>query len=179
MLANKNSGENELGRNKGKEDVSDNHGCSFPIADADKAIEDLDSGKRKRYHRPLQHQIQQMEMFYKECPHPDDKQRKPWAMSSGSTLCKSSFWFQNKRTQVKAQQERHDNALLKGENEKLCADNARLQGGTESCYMPYLWRAPVGEMSFDEQRLRIENTRLREEIQRMLGMTAQNDGKAL
>ncbi|KAJ1430176.1 hypothetical protein SESBI_07960 [Sesbania bispinosa] len=35
----------------------------------------------------------------------------------------------------------------------------------------------VGEMSFDEQHLRIENARLREEIQRMLGMTAKMMGK--
>ncbi|KAG2574924.1 hypothetical protein PVAP13_7KG395300 [Panicum virgatum] len=39
--------------------------------------------KKKRYHRHTQHQIQELEAFFKECPHPDDKQ--PAAAAYGVT----------------------------------------------------------------------------------------------
>ncbi|KAJ1430177.1 Homeobox-like domain superfamily [Sesbania bispinosa] len=129
MSANKNSAENGSGRNKGKEVANDNMEVP-PATNAEEAQEDPDSGKRKRYHRHSQHQIQHMEMFFKECPHPYDKQRKALGDEVGLDPLQIKFWFQNKRTQMKAQQERHENALLKGENEKLRADNARMLGMT-------------------------------------------------
>ncbi|KAJ6755866.1 HOMEOBOX-LEUCINE ZIPPER PROTEIN MERISTEM L1 [Salix purpurea] len=39
--------------------------------------------KRKRYHRHTQHQIQEMEAFFKECMHPDNKQRKELSRELG------------------------------------------------------------------------------------------------
>ncbi|CAL5367088.1 unnamed protein product [Camellia sinensis] len=64
--------------------------------------QDLNSRKRKkRYHRHTQHQIQEMEAFFKECPHPDDKQRKELSRELGLEPLQIKFWFQNKRTQMK------------------------------------------------------------------------------
>ncbi|KAF9671395.1 hypothetical protein SADUNF_Sadunf12G0043000 [Salix dunnii] len=68
--------------------------------------------KRKRYHRHTQHQIQEMEAFFKECLHPDNKQRKELSRELGLELLQIKFWFQNKYTQMKTQHERHENKQL-------------------------------------------------------------------
>lgn len=39
--------------------------------------------------------------FFKECPHPDDKQRKELGRRLGLVPLQVKFWFQNKRTQMK------------------------------------------------------------------------------
>ncbi|KAJ6316232.1 hypothetical protein OIU78_019499 [Salix suchowensis] len=52
--------------------------------------------KRKRYHCHTQHQIQEMEAFFKECLHPDNKQRKELSRELGLELLQIKFWFQNK-----------------------------------------------------------------------------------
>ena len=43
-----------------------------------------------------------MVRFFKECPHPDDKQRKELSRELGLEPLQVKFWFQNKRTQMKA-----------------------------------------------------------------------------
>jgi hypothetical protein len=40
--------------------------------------------------------------FFKECPHPDDKQRKELSRELSLEPLQVKFWFQNKRTQMKA-----------------------------------------------------------------------------
>ncbi|KAK8664856.1 hypothetical protein V6N13_084629 [Hibiscus sabdariffa] len=136
--------------------------------------------KRKRYHRHTQRQIQEMEAFFKECPHPDDKQRRELGRELGLEPLQVKFWFQNKRTQMKAQVERHENTLLKADNEKLRAENNRYKEaiGNATCHNCG-GQAALGEMSFDEQHLRIENARLREEIARMSGPSAKYVGKSM
>ncbi|KAF7840655.1 homeobox-leucine zipper protein MERISTEM L1 [Senna tora] len=134
--------------------------------------------KKKRYHRHTQRQIQEMEAFFKECPHPDDKQRKELSRELGLEPLQVKFWFQNKRTQMKAQHERHENAILKAENEKLRAENHRYKEALTNASCPNCGGpAALGEMSFDEQHLRIENARLREEIDRISGIAAKYVGK--
>ncbi|XP_059623977.1 homeobox-leucine zipper protein MERISTEM L1 [Cornus florida] len=134
--------------------------------------------KKKRYHRHTQHQIQEMEAFFKECPHPDDKQRKDLGRRLGLEPLQVKFWFQNKRTQMKAQHERHENTQLRNENEKLRAENIRYKEALSNATCPNCGGpAAIGEMSFDEQHLRIENARLREEIDRISGIAAKYVGK--
>ncbi|KAJ6849405.1 homeobox-leucine zipper protein ROC2 [Iris pallida] len=131
--------------------------------------------KKKRYHRHTQHQIQEMESFFKECPHPDDKQRKELSRELGLEPLQVKFWFQNKRTQMKTQHERHENNQLRSENEKLRSENQRYREALGSASCPSCGgpaAAALGEMSFDEHHLRIENARLREEIDRMSGVAA-------
>lgn len=136
--------------------------------------------KKKRYHRHTQHQIQEMENFFKECPHPDDKQRKELSRRLGLEPLQVKFWFQNKRTQMKAQHERSENQQLRNENEKLRADNIRFKEALSNATCPNCGGpAAIGEMSFDEQQLRIENARLREEIDRISGIAAKYVGKPL
>ncbi|KAK9268043.1 hypothetical protein L1049_010482 [Liquidambar formosana] len=136
--------------------------------------------KKKRYHRHTQRQIQEMESFFKECPHPDDKQRKELSRELGLEPLQVKFWFQNKRTQMKAQHERHENNQLRAENEKLRAENIRYKEALSNATCPNCGGpAAIGEMSFDEQHLRIENARLREEIDRISGIAAKYGGKPL
>ncbi|EYU33907.1 hypothetical protein ABFS82_08G149100 [Erythranthe guttata] len=136
--------------------------------------------KKKRYHRHTQHQIQEMESFFKECPHPDDKQRKELGRRLGLEPLQIKFWFQNKRTQMKSQHERHENTNLRNENEKLRAENVRYKEALTNATCPNCGGpAAIGEMSFDEQHLRIENVRLREEIDRISGIAAKYVGKPM
>ncbi|MCD7458520.1 Homeobox-leucine zipper protein PROTODERMAL FACTOR 2 [Datura stramonium] len=115
--------------------------------------------------------------FYKQCPHPDDKQRKELATRLGLEPLQVKFWFQNKRTQTKAQHERTENTQLRNENDKLRAENVRykevlVNASCPNCGGP----AALGEMSFDEHHLRMENVRLKEEIDRISGIAAKYVG---
>ncbi|KAG9155218.1 hypothetical protein Leryth_026730 [Lithospermum erythrorhizon] len=136
--------------------------------------------KKKRYHRHTQHQIQEMEAFFKECHHPDDKQRKELGRKLTLEPLQIKFWFQNKRTQMKAQHERHENSQLRAENEKLRSENIRYKEALSNTTCPNCGGpAAIGEMSFDEQHLRIENARLRVEIDRISGIAAKYVGKPI
>ncbi|KAG6419042.1 hypothetical protein SASPL_121251 [Salvia splendens] len=104
--------------------------------------------KKKRYHRHTQHQIQEMESFFNECPHPDDKQRKELGRRLGLEPLQVKFWFQNKRTQMKAQHERHENTQLRNENDKLREDNIRYKEALTNATCPSCGGpAAIGEMS--------------------------------
>lgn len=72
--------------------------------------------RKKRYHRHTPRQIQEMEMLFKECPHPDDKQRQQLSKELGLEPRQVKFWFQNRRTQMKAQTERAENSMLRADN---------------------------------------------------------------
>jgi hypothetical protein len=103
--------------------------------------------------------------LFKECPHPDDKQRLKLSQELGLKPRQVKFWFQNRRTQMKAQQDRADNVLLRAENESLKSDNYRLQAAIRNVVCPNCGHAAVlGEMSYEEQQLRIENARLKDEV---------------
>ncbi|CAH8345493.1 unnamed protein product [Eruca vesicaria subsp. sativa] len=135
--------------------------------------------KKKRYHRHTQRQIQELESFFKECPHPDDKQRKELGRELNLEPLQVKFWFQNKRTQMKAQHEKHENSILKSDNDKLRAENNRYKDALSNATCPNCGGLSIGEMSFDEQHLRIENDRLREEIDRISSIAAKYVGKPL
>jgi homeobox-leucine zipper protein len=78
------------------------------------------------------------------------------------------------------QHERQENAQLRAENDKLRAENMRYKDalGTASC--PSCGGpAALGEMSFDEHHLRLENARLRDEIDRISGIAAKHVGKPM
>ena len=132
--------------------------------------------------------------MFKECPHPDEKQR----LELSKRLCLETrqvkFWFQNRRTQMKVcffsllsfvlknyllnqilcqtQLERHENALLRQENDKLRAENMSIREAMRNptcniCGGP----AMLGEVSIEEHHLRIENARLKDELDRVFNLT--------
>ncbi|KAK3158714.1 hypothetical protein QOZ80_2AG0140630 [Eleusine coracana subsp. coracana] len=136
--------------------------------------------RRKRYHRHTPQQIQELEGLFKECPHPDEKQRGELSRRLGLDPRQVKFWFQNRRTQMKTQLERHENALLKQENDKLRAENMTIREAMRSpmcggCGSP----AMLGEVSLEEQHLRIENARLKDELHRVYALASKFLGKPM
>ncbi|MCD9637830.1 Homeobox-leucine zipper protein roc2 [Datura stramonium] len=166
-----NSSESEMPQDFGGNAGGDNGGDDEPEEDVN------NNRKRKRYHRHTQRQIQELEAYFKECPHPDDKQRKELSRVLELEPLQVKFWFQNKRTQMKNQHERHENAQLRAENEKLKAEMLRNREtyGNMSCRNCTVQR---GEMSHDERQLRLENARLKEEIKRISSMAGKYVGKS-
>lgn len=66
---------------------------------------------------------------------------------------------------LQTQHERHENTSLRNENEKLRADNMRYREALSNASCPNCGGpTAIGEMSFDEHHLRLENARLREEV---------------
>ncbi|KAL3509758.1 hypothetical protein ACH5RR_029159 [Cinchona calisaya] len=129
--------------------------------------------KKKRYHRHTQNQLQELEAFFKVCPHPDDKQRKQLGCDLGLEPLQVKFWFQNKRTQIKTYYERANNEQLKAENEKLRAENIKYKESITKAYCPTCEGAhAIGDISLDKHQLRVENARLREEVERITCLVA-------
>lgn len=135
-------------------------------------------GKKKRYHRHTAHQIQQMEALFKECPHPDDKQRLKLSQELGLKPRQVKFWFQNRRTQMKAQQDRADNVILRAENESLKTDNFRLQAALRNVVCPTCGHpgAVLADVPYEEQTLRVENARLKDELDRLASIATRYGG---
>ncbi|KAM6584878.1 hypothetical protein CsatB_011880 [Cannabis sativa] len=136
--------------------------------------------RKKRYHRHTPQQIQELEALFKECPHPDEKQR----LELSKRLCLETrqvkFWFQNRRTQMKTQLERHENSLLRQENDKLRAENMSIRDAMRNpmctnCGGP----AIIGEISLEEQHLRIENARLKDELERVCSLAGKFLGRPI
>ncbi|KAF8412309.1 hypothetical protein HHK36_000270 [Tetracentron sinense] len=127
--------------------------------------------RKKRYHRHTPRQIQDLEALFKECPHPDEKQRSELS----KRLCLESrqvkFWFQNRRTQMKTQLERHENLILRQENDKLQAENLLIRDAMRNPICNNCGGSAIlGEISLEEQHLRIENARLKDELDRAISI---------
>ncbi|KAK6134791.1 hypothetical protein DH2020_031461 [Rehmannia glutinosa] len=121
--------------------------------------------KRKRYHRHTPQQIQAMEEFFRDCPHPDNKQRNELSQELGMDPLQVKFWFQNKRTHMKTKHDRKENTHLRAENEKLRAENMKFRESLSNASCPACGRmAAIDDVSLDERHLRMENARLKEEI---------------
>ncbi|KAA8516004.1 hypothetical protein F0562_019183 [Nyssa sinensis] len=146
--------------------------------------DDLDAAdkppRKKRYHRHTPQQIQELEALFKECPHPDEKQR----LELSKRLCLETrqvkFWFQNRRTQMKTQLERHENSILRQENDKLRAENLSIRDAMRNpictnCGGP----AIIGDISLEEQHLRIENARLKDELDRVCALAGKFLGRPI
>ncbi|PON50831.1 Octamer-binding transcription factor [Parasponia andersonii] len=163
--------------------------------------DDQDAGddqppRKKKYHRHTPKQIQELEAFFKECPHPDEKQRLELSMRLALETKQVKFWFQNRRTQMKndvncfsngkmanlnqTQLERHENIILKQENDKLRAENNMMKDAMSNpmcnqCGGP----AIPGQISFEEHQLRIENARLKDELNRICALANKFLGRPL
>ncbi|XP_030457727.1 homeobox-leucine zipper protein GLABRA 2 [Syzygium oleosum] len=126
--------------------------------------------KRKKYHRHTAEQIREMEALFKESPHPDEKQRQQLSKQLGLAPRQVKFWFQNRRTQLKAIQERHENSLLKTEMEKLRDENKVMRETIQKSCCPNCGSATTSRdtaLTTQEQQLRIENARLKAEVEKL------------
>ncbi|XP_009587298.1 homeobox-leucine zipper protein HDG11-like [Nicotiana tomentosiformis] len=134
--------------------------------------------RKKRYHRHTANQIQRLEAIFKECPHPDEKTRLQLSRDLGLAPRQIKFWFQNRRTQMKAQHERADNCALRAENDKIRCENIAIREALKNVICPSC--PPVTEDSyFDEQKLRIENMQLKEELDKVSSIAAKYIGRPI
>lgn len=172
-------GESQLGRQRDEEYESRSGSDNMEGNGSGDEQED-NHPKKKRYHRHTPQQIQEMEALFKECPHPDEKQRQLLSKQLGLAPRQIKFWFQNRRTQMKAQHERHENSLLRQDNEKLRLENMAIKEAMRNpictnCGGP----AVIAEVSLQEQQLRIENIRLKDELERMAAMAGKFYGRPI
>ncbi|KAG2273225.1 hypothetical protein Bca52824_067780 [Brassica carinata] len=110
-------------------------------------------------------QIQILEAYFKECPHPNESQRQKLCKELNLEIDQVKFWFQNKRTQSKAQDERNSNILLRAENEKLQCENDAMMEALKNVTCPACGGPPFGrdERERNLQKLRFENASLKGE----------------
>ncbi|KAI5347013.1 PREDICTED: homeobox-leucine zipper [Prunus dulcis] len=170
-----------IGRMRDDEYESRSGSDNFEGASGD----DQDAGdeqrpRKKKYHRHTPSQIQELENFFKECPHPDEKQRLELSRRLSLETKQVKFWFQNRRTQMKTQLERHENIILRQENDKLRAENGVMKDSManpvcNSCGGP----AIPGQISFEEHHLRIENARLKDELNRICALANKFLGRSI
>ncbi|RWW24600.1 hypothetical protein GW17_00011100 [Ensete ventricosum] len=114
--------------------------------------------------------------MFKACPHPDEKQRMKLSRDLGLEPRQIKFWFQNRRTLMKATfpfpffsmiftHERSDNCTLRAENDKIRCENITMEEALKKAVCLSCGAAPPADNPFfDEQKLRMENTRLKEEV---------------
>ncbi|KAG6534433.1 hypothetical protein ZIOFF_008319 [Zingiber officinale] len=82
-----------------------------------------------------------------------------------AALASPSHGFCLLRRMFKAQQERTDNCLLRAENDKIRCENIAMREALKHVICPSCGGPPSNEDSyFDEQKLRMENARLKEEV---------------
>ncbi|CAH8350079.1 unnamed protein product [Eruca vesicaria subsp. sativa] len=147
---------------------SDEHETSLNTSDGDKKI----------YHRHTTHQIQRLEAYFKECPHPDESQRLRLGEELKLKANQIKFWFQNKRTQTKTQNEKAANAALRTENMNIRRENEAMQVALNTVTCPPCG-GPLpgqGERTLDLQNLRTQNTYLRQERDRLLNLVNTSEG---
>ncbi|XP_059071630.1 homeobox-leucine zipper protein ROC7-like [Cryptomeria japonica] len=134
----------------------------------------------RKHTRYTSDQVEVMEEVFKMLQHPDEKDRQELSTKLGLTSQQIKFWFQNRRTQVKVQQERTDNANLRTENERFRLDrqalgntlnNIRCQTCGGSNFMT--------EMVCKQQSLALENELLRTEIEKLKAVASNCVGRTI
>ncbi|KAJ8450187.1 hypothetical protein Cgig2_033381 [Carnegiea gigantea] len=175
-----NANANANGRRRSREEEHESRSASDNLEGAsgdDQDASDLPP-RKKRYHRHTPQQIQELEAVFKECPHPDEKQRLELSKRLCLEVRQVKFWFQNRRTQMKTQLERHENSILRQENDKLRAENMSIREAMRNpictnCGGP----AIIGDISMEEQHLRMENARLKDELDRVCALASKFLGR--
>ncbi|KAJ7964418.1 Homeobox-leucine zipper protein [Quillaja saponaria] len=136
---------------------------------------------RKSHHRHTPLQIQQLEEFFKEYPHPDENQRRQLSRVLGLEPRQVKFWFQNKRTQTKAQIERADNNVIRADNERIQCENLAIIEALKNAICPSCGGPPFGEQERQHilQKLKMENAHLKQEHERVSNLLSKYIGKPI
>ncbi|KAK7381653.1 hypothetical protein VNO80_00199 [Phaseolus coccineus] len=156
-------------RSRSEEDF-DGEGAHEDDDDENNDDGDRSKKKKRKYHRHTVEQIREMEALFKESPHPDEKQRQQLSKQLGLAPRQVKFWFQNRRTQIKAIQERHENSLLKAELDKLKEENKAMREIINKSCCPNCGMVTAtieASMSTEEKQLLIENVKLKAEVEKL------------
>ncbi|CAJ1951143.1 unnamed protein product [Sphenostylis stenocarpa] len=156
-------------RSRSEEDF-DGEGVHEDDDDENNDDGDKNKKKKRKYHRHTVEQIREMEALFKESPHPDEKQRQQLSKQLGLAPRQVKFWFQNRRTQIKTIQERHENSLLKTELDKLREENKVMRETINKSCCPNCGMVTAtidASMSTEEKQLLIENTKLKAEVEKL------------
>ncbi|PPD83554.1 hypothetical protein GOBAR_DD19487 [Gossypium barbadense] len=135
------------------------------------------SRRKKPYHRHTALQIQRLESNVHT-----QTRNKGYILSRELGLAprQIKFWFQNRRTQMKAQHERADNSALRAENDKIRCENIAIREALKNVICPSCGGPPVTEDSyFDDQKMRMENAQLKEELDRVSSIAAKYIGRPI
>ncbi|XP_008799024.2 homeobox-leucine zipper protein ROC8-like [Phoenix dactylifera] len=136
--------------------------------------------RKRRCQRHTPKQIQALEAMFNMYPHPDEKQRMQLSRDLGLEPRQIKFWFQNKRTQMKAQHERADNSTLRAENDKVRCENIAMKEALKNAICPSCGGPPTdGDSSLNEQKLWMENVRLKEELDRVSSFASKYLGRPI
>ncbi|XP_057466727.1 homeobox-leucine zipper protein ANTHOCYANINLESS 2-like [Actinidia eriantha] len=124
--------------------------------------------RKKRYHRHTRKQIKMLEDYFVVTKHPNKQQRMELAKKLSLDVKQVKFWFQNRRTQLKAQVERFETNILKRQCEELVIDYIRMKEAMRNpicgnCGGP----AILGNISIEEHHPRVENAILKDELSRI------------
>ncbi|KAG2715294.1 hypothetical protein I3760_03G069400 [Carya illinoinensis] len=157
-----------------------NGGGGGGSGDEQEAASNTRKGK-KSYHRHTAEQIQHLETFFKDCPHPDEKQRRQLSRRLELEPKQIKFWFQNKRTQTKSQHERADNSVLRAENDRIQCENVAIREALKNVICPACGGPPFGEQErrLSLQKLQLENAQLKEEHEKVSNLLAKYIGKPI
>ncbi|XP_076933665.1 homeobox-leucine zipper protein ANTHOCYANINLESS 2-like [Bidens hawaiensis] len=127
------------------------------------------SSRRAQYTRHTPSQTEELEKYFKKNAHPDEKERAAIGRKLGIDVKKVKFWFQNKRTQLKAQTERHENSTLRKQNKQMKLELLSLQEVAKNALCIRCdAQATIPNMPIcHDHNIEIENARLREELSRI------------
>ncbi|KAH6559434.1 hypothetical protein KP509_1Z008300 [Ceratopteris richardii] len=138
--------------------------------------QDDDEAWKKKSYRHTAEQIHQLEMFFKKCAHPDQRQREQLSNALGLNLRQVKFWFQNRRNQMKTLQERHDNTQLRAELDRLRSENVTIREAIKHHLASCSETASVHQDVIEEHKKYADSAWLREEMEHAKGSKAGRQG---
>ncbi|KAL0444081.1 UNVERIFIED_CONTAM: Homeobox-leucine zipper protein MERISTEM L1 [Sesamum latifolium] len=114
-----------------------------------------------------------------QCPHSNNNPREKLSDKLELEPLQVKFWFQNKRTQLKTWDEHHKNSIFCTENDELRAENMMYKEALTNACCRAGGRAIVAGISSNEHCLKVENARLREQIDDLAAIVTELVGKPL
>ncbi|GLJ12350.1 hypothetical protein SUGI_0189140 [Cryptomeria japonica] len=134
----------------------------------------------RKHTRYTSDQVEVMEEVFKMLQHPDEKDRQELSTKLGLTSQQIKFWFQNRRTQVKVQQERTDNTNLCTENERFRLDRQALRNTLNNIRCQTCGGSNfMTEMVYEQQSLALKNELLRTEIEKLNAVASSCVGRTI
>ncbi|CAL0301020.1 unnamed protein product [Lupinus luteus] len=129
-------------------------------------------GNHPSYQRLSLTQKAALERFMIDYPHPTERQRHQLAAEIGLEPKQIKFWVQNKRMQIKNQNERADNKALRIENSRIQNENQLIRDTMINILCPACRGLACREEEHAQfnQRMRLENERLRAQCARVSGL---------